>query len=705
MSVRVLLKTDQTKRDAEESSTSRSYFIGAPYPPSSKSVSDLSPLSIDDLQLESHHRGKVLVLRCIEQPIRSAAIQTIVEDSSGTAERLALYNVPSSYKSEDVLPQDNVLAVKEPYYEQSGQGSCIRVDHPSDIVPLSLSSGFFPESFRPPKNKSALDLKDEGNAAYGFKNYLLALRIYTGAIDTISDSSQTEDVSLKRLILRNRAMAHTYLGHFESALSDAKEAVIPQDEAQDPADVKQNTTAYYRAGRAAYELHWYSEAEIHFNKVIELSPGDTDSLNELKKIKDRQKETAGEYDFAAMSKAASKKHNRLDRADFTSLTTVKNAGEGRGRGLFAGKNFKSGDLVMCEKGFSVSFDSDPGASSKYTILDSKTEKRASDTTASLLFQLTDKLAHSPATAERFFDLHDASYSPQTPLPPVDGIVPVDTFRTLAIIHHNTYGFPTVRSSSNAAQAQLASSTGYPSSGLWIHASYVNHACNGNAMRSFIGDMMILRATRDIRQGDEICMPYRLPHPENAVTQGELQKIWGFKCDCSLCRVEAATLGKDKKQRAELIGKAMEFLSKNKLKDGVKLDRKVIEPAARMYERLEKTYDEKKFDKMPRPGLVGLGMWLCEAYIGKDDHTKVIEYALRLLRNMGFVVKVEGDHLDVEREFCCLEVRSVGAAVYASKAYKAKGNTAISQKMEALARGFYEILNGEIRGFDDRYVSQ
>ena len=700
-----MIYADRSKRDAEESNTNRSYFIGTPYPPSSKSASELSPLSIDDLELESHHRGKVLVLRCIEQPIRSAAIQTIVEDSNGTAERLALYNVPSSFKSEDILPQDFVLAAKEPYYEQSGQGPCIRVDHPSDIVSLSLSSGLLLESFRQAESKTALQLKDEGNTAYGSKSYLLALRLYTAAIDAISDPSTTEGISLKRLILRNRAMAYIYLGHFESALSDAEGAVIPQDEAQDTADVKRNTTAYYRAGRAAYELHRYSEAETHFNKAIDISPGDVDSVNELKKIKERQRETSGQYDFTAMSKSASKKQNRLDRADFTSCTTVKDAGEGRGKGLFASRNFKPGDLVMCEKGFSVAFDSDPGVSSNYTILDSKTEKRASDTTASLLFQLTNKLAHSPATADRFFDLHDAGYSPQTPLTPVHGVVPVDTFRTLAIIHHNTYGCPTVRSSSNAAQAQLASSTGYPSSGLWIHASYVNHACNGNAMRSFIGDMMILRATRDIKQGDEICMPYRLPHPDNAVTQGELQKIWGFKCDCSLCWVEAATPGKEKKQRSELIGKAMEYLSKNKLKEGVKVEKRTIDQAARMYERLEKTYDEIKFDKMPRPGLVGLGMWLCEAYIANEENTKVIEYALRLLRNMGFVVKVDGDHLDVEREFCCLEVRSVGVAAYAAKAYKAKGNNAISEKMEALARELYEVLNGEIRGFDDRYVSQ
>jgi hypothetical protein len=219
-------------------------------------------------------------------------------------------------------------------------------------------------------------------------------------------------------------------------------------------------------------------------------------------------------------------------------------------------------------------------------LNSKTQRRATGTTAGLLFQLIDKLNNNPEIAERFFNLQDDNYAPQTPLKPVDGVVPVDAFRTLAILDHNCYGCPTVRSSSNAAQAQLASSTGYPSSGVWIHASYINHACNGNAMRSFIGDMMIVRATRNVKQGEEICMPYRLPHPDNSVTQAELQKIWGFKCDCSLCRAEAATPGIEKKQRQELIGKAAEFISKNKPQDGVKFDKKTIEQAARLYERLE-----------------------------------------------------------------------------------------------------------------------
>jgi hypothetical protein len=483
---------------------------------------------------------------------------------------------------------------------------------------------------------------------------------------------------------------------------DAQAAIIPQDGLCNATDAQRNTTAYYRAGRAAYELHKYSEAEILFQKGLEFSPNDADSIKEQAKIKERRKETSGEYDFTAMSNSTSKKHNRLDKANFISQTEVRPAGEGRGRGLFATKNFEAGDIIMCEKALCVSFESDPGASNQYAILNSKTQRRATGTTASLLFQLIDKLNHNPETAARFFDLQDDNYSPRTPLKQVDGVVPVDAFRTLAILDHNCYGCPTVRSSSNAAQSQLASSTGYPSSGVWIHASYINHACNGNAMRSFVGDMMVVRATRNVKQGEEICMPYRLPHPDNNVTQEELQKIWGFKCDCPLCRAEADTPGKDKKQRQELIGKATEFMSNNKSQDGIKFEKKTIDQAARLYERLEKAYDSKKFDGMPRPGLIGLGIWLCQAYSGNDNHTESIESSLRLLRDLGFILRIENDDLRLERHQCLLEIRSVEASAYAANAYKAAGNTVADRKMTELARGLYEILNGELRGFDDRF---
>jgi hypothetical protein len=76
--------------------------------------------------------------------------------------------------------------------------------------------------------------------------------------------------------------------------------------------------------------------------------------------------------------------------------------------------------------------------------------------------------------------------------------------------------------------------------------------------------------------------------------------------------------------------------------------------------------------------------------------------MRLLRDVGFILHVENDGLRVERPQCLLEARSVEASVYAAKAYKATGNTVATRNMTEFARSLYEILNGELRGFDDRY---
>lgn len=58
-------------------------IIGEPYLPSVASVQELKKMMICDLQLETHHRGFYLVLRCVVPPIRQNAILNVVEDEAG----------------------------------------------------------------------------------------------------------------------------------------------------------------------------------------------------------------------------------------------------------------------------------------------------------------------------------------------------------------------------------------------------------------------------------------------------------------------------------------------------------------------------------------------------------------------------------------------------------------------------------------------
>jgi hypothetical protein len=92
------------------------------------------------------------------------------------------------------------------------------------------------------------------------------------------------------------------------------------------------------------------------------------------------------------------------------------------------------------------------------------------------------------------------------IPVLDGSPTIDTFQVQTVIEYNSFGYTSGRFSRAYGNAVYAEE-GARSSGLWCQASYMNHACLFNAQRSFIGDMMIVRATKDIPGGTEITIPY------------------------------------------------------------------------------------------------------------------------------------------------------------------------------------------------------
>lgn len=69
-------------------------------------------------------------------------------------------------------------------------------------------------------------------------------------------------------------------------------------------------------------------------------------------------------------------------------------------------------------------------------------------------------------------------------------------------------------------------------GIWPHFSMINHACDANSIHSHMGDLMIIRAAKDIEKGDEITIIY-----EHRV-DGDPRKLWetlAFRCQCAACK--------------------------------------------------------------------------------------------------------------------------------------------------------------------------
>jgi hypothetical protein len=67
-------------------------------------------------------------------------------------------------------------------------------------------------------------------------------------------------------------------------------------------------------------------------------------------------------------------------------------------------------------------------------------------------------------------------------------------------------------------------------GIWPLASFINHACDSNTRRAFIGNMMIVRATADLPAGAVLTWWYKFPSKEGVKDTAH----WGFECGCALC---------------------------------------------------------------------------------------------------------------------------------------------------------------------------
>lgn len=142
-------------------------YISHKYPPSVAPLSALVKTYINDLRLETNHRGSYVLLRTIGPPSKMGAVMNAVEDENGGCDLIQLYNTDEDRDPRKILPEGQVLIVKEPFYkENTTKGTSIRVDHVSDVIFLNAGDSRIPLKWQPritPVDKTAADWKEEGN--------------------------------------------------------------------------------------------------------------------------------------------------------------------------------------------------------------------------------------------------------------------------------------------------------------------------------------------------------------------------------------------------------------------------------------------------------------------------------------------------------------------------------------------------------------
>ncbi len=263
---------------------------------------------------------------------------------------------------------------------------------------------------------------------------------------------------------------------------------------------------------------------------------------------------------------------------------------------------------------------------------------------------------------------------------------------------NVFGCP--RTSLEAhldRSAKEKKSDNYHTCGIFITASYINHSCHSNARRSFIGDMQIVRAARDIPAGTEITFWYANPEATDTYdkTQGKLSN-WGFQCTCITCQANKKMKKVQFDKRFALLND-LQSVSNNK--ESIDLPK-----AERVAAAIEQTYTSPA-TTLPRLALCDFYLGLTQVLDSNNKLAHAITYAWKTLTSLGFVIKREQpasltSMFEIEHWGLVLG-QVVKIWVHLWVAY-AKLAPSLCEKCEEYARITYKICIGEDETFNRTY---
>ncbi|KAF2748563.1 hypothetical protein M011DRAFT_457853 [Sporormia fimetaria CBS 119925] len=457
------------------------------YPPCTTALDEVRPIMIRDLRLETHHRGTFILVRGVTTPYRNtpSEITTVAEDEHSDVVQVQLFlqEIEGVRSAENISGEGIVLPIKEPYLCLSHEGEyALRIDHVSDVIRLGPNNPRRPEVWRRrlgDAHQTVAALKTKGNASVKAGQYWQAIEEYSDALSREPTPEQIE------IIKRNRALAFLNTQQYEAALAD----VGFPNFGPDP-----NEKALFRAAQSLYCLGRFKECLEVAARLVVAFRNNTEASVLLKRARRRcAEQKTGLYDFASLEKEASERAEKgqppqLDHATYIRPVEVRNT-EKKGRGLFVTKAVEVGDLLMCEKAFAHAWEVEWSKmrSPRSCLVNLEPAYSHSGPQAEILRMIVQKLQPNPSLVPVFNDLHHGAFESAS-ITMVDGRPVVDT-------------------------------------------------CINTVSYTYIGDMIMVRAAKDMDSGTEITIKHK------ETREGDVDKrmaSWGFLCDCGICEDERAT---------------------------------------------------------------------------------------------------------------------------------------------------------------------
>ncbi|KAK0261850.1 hypothetical protein LTS09_003943 [Friedmanniomyces endolithicus] len=696
--------------DREAASVRRAPFVAISdvCSPSVASLDSLEVIKLSELTMETHHYGKALFVErvgtIVQQDTKALAA---VKDVDGDAEAFELYHQDVNLAND--LPLGLFFYIKEPYLTLSASGSLIiRVDHPTDLIHAGSKPKVVSASASVQEaNRTAAEWKEVGNGFFKKQEYFKAGRVYECALEAGAEGKLKQDVS------RNLAQVDLILGRNVSARLHAIDALSNDS---DPALVALDVKSYFRAASASYQLRDFRQSEEDLSRLRSLSSNDEDGLRLLEKVRVRLKEVEnGVYDLQQLVKRSSRLQPRIDIADFTRRTVV-GWTKRRGRGLFAAEDVSLGELILCEKAFNATFgwESENSLTKTYDVrrktFDGFPAPLWTSTIQKLQQSSPQRIAEVTSLTGRYPGLGSKTVI-------ADGVHVLDAFQIHDIIAANAFAIPTPAKRQKTEAFGLMetvvppgtkSSTIPENCALFTHAALINHSCLPNATRVFIGDAILLRATKAISKGDEILQAYVSPTLDVKARQERMNLIWNFTCSCALCKAETQEPDDLRQRRAAVIEEADRLAHdiNTHLVDASQRDG-IIRRAERLHARLKATFASEIWDGLPRAGMSRVQTALAGVYCLRKEYTRCRGMIVEAFDCLGWVLKLD------KAGATALEVMApkVGSATCVveemvwmlATAYRmlseSKKDRELAKQVRELARTVYVALNGVEMGID------
>ncbi|KFY18715.1 hypothetical protein V493_08396 [Pseudogymnoascus sp. VKM F-4281 (FW-2241)] len=653
----------------------QSTFVPPAYAPCVVPLSDLAKMGVDELRLETHHRGRFVLLRALAGPSRMTALVGVGEDEEERVVRVQIYQQGDE---SEVWKVGGVVVVKEPYFKESGDGDTgIRVDHMGDVLVLPANHPLVPEKWR--KGVDAVLVREwiaRAEEAIKGEKYWEALNQCKAALLALPPPSPEEDSEIKLKL----AAAYLKVGYFESAES----AIDGLDSTPELLKIK---------AEALYSLARYDECIESLEKL----PEQDSALLEKAKTRLVEQQT-GAYDFRSIfAELSALNPPTVDRATFIGPVDIR-VSPGKGRGLFTTRAVEAGELLLCEKAFAYSFfDQSAPAEMHKTKLSMvfNTEEGSIifGTLGTLITEAVQKVARNPSLHDFVSSLYHGNY--QAPaVNKIDDHPVIDTFLIERIISHNCFGCPPT---SLVAHVSSGPPKRAYSTGLWPLCATLNHSCLPTACRAFIGDLQVVRATRALPANTELVWAYHEVSEDPAQTRRALSN-WGFMCTCGLC-AEAARTPEKVRRRRELLRKDLHACVVVKNPDAIDVPK-----AERLVAAMDATYKANP-EEAPREPLCSLQLMVARVHKNRGEAAKVVGAALRVLRLLGFEVKgAQVPRGKEEFKVVRWGLMAPGVVETWVQLWVAYATLApeLCADAERCARICYKICVGEDETFDDSY---